>query len=85
MQFTDSISENISLLEELLRGVMPAHRKMAQRAAVQIENTFTRLQKDNPKNAAVALGAAFAVFKLAERLCEKGEDGKQGNLIQLLQ
>ncbi len=85
MQFTNSISEKVELITELLRGVRPAHRKMAQRAAVQIENTFMRLQKDNPKNAAVALGAAFAVFKLAERLCEKGEDGKQGNLIQLLQ
>ena len=85
MQFGDSISENVELITELLRGVMPAHRKMAQRAAVRIENVFMQLQKDNPKNAAVALGAAFAVFKLAERLCEKGEDGKQGNLIQLLQ
>jgi len=83
MEFTDSISNNVAILEELIRGIAVPHRNKAKRSAVLIENAFTRLQKDHPKDAAVALGAAFAVFKLAERLCEKRE-GSGGNLIQLL-
>jgi hypothetical protein len=83
--FTDSISENIELLRSLVGGLPPEHRGMAKKAAVSIENVFTRLQKDNPKNPAVALGAAFAVFLLAERLCEAPEQGgSDKKLIQLL-
>lgn len=83
--FSDSIDENIELLRELLGGLPPEHRRMAKRAAVQIENVFTKLQKDNPKNAAVALGAAFAVFLLAQRLGEAPEQGgSDKQLIQLL-
>jgi hypothetical protein len=83
--FTDSISENIELLRSLVGGLPPEHRRMAKKAAVSIENVFTQLQKDNPKNPAVALGAAFAVFVLAERLCEAPEQGgSDKKLIQLL-
>jgi hypothetical protein len=85
MQFTDSISENIELLRELLGGLPPQHRRVAKKAAITIENVFTGLQKDHPKNAAVALGAAFAVFLLAERMCEAPEQGDSDKgLIQLL-
>ena len=83
--FTDSIDENIELLRELLAGLPPEHRRMAKKAAITIENVFTGLQKEYPKNAAVALGAAFAVFILAERLCEAPEQGgSDKQLIQLL-
>lgn len=86
MQFTDSISENIEILRELLVGLPPQSRKRAQRAAVEFENTFNRLQKDNPKDAAIALGAAFAVFLLAERMVDAPKQGdSQQGLIQLLQ
>lgn len=83
--FTDSISENIETLRELLGGLPPEARKRAKKAAVTIENVFTGLQKDYPKDPAVALGAAFAVFLLAERLCEAPEQGgSDKGLIQLL-
>ena len=83
--FSDSISENIETLRVLLGGIQPEHRRTAKRAAVSIENVFTQLQKDNPKNPAVALGAAFAVFLLAERLCEAPEHGgTDQKLIELL-
>lgn len=81
--FTDSIDENIETLRALLAGVPPESRRRAKLAAVTIENVFTRLQKDHPKDNAVALGAAFAVFLLAERLCEAPEQGDK-NLIQTL-
>lgn len=83
--FTDSIDENVELLKSLIGGLPPEHRRMAKKAAVSIENVFTGLQKDHPKNAAVALGAAFAVFLLAERLCDAPEQGDSDKgLIQLL-
>lgn len=83
--FTDSIDENVELLHEMLGGLPPEHRRMAKKAAVTIENVFTQLQKDHPKNAAVALGAAFAVFLLAQRLGEAPEQGgSDKQLIQLL-
>jgi hypothetical protein len=81
--FKDSISENIELLRTLLAGFPPESRKRAQKAAVMIENVFTRLQKDHPKDTAVAIGAAFAVFLLAERLVETKEQGDK-SLIQTL-
>jgi hypothetical protein len=83
--FTNQIDENIEMLRALLAGLPPQHRAMAKKAAVSIENVFTALQKDHPKNPAVALGAAFAVFILAERLCEAPEQGgSDGKLIELL-
>lgn len=82
--FTDSIEQNVELLKELIGGIPPGRRRQAKAAAVAIENVFTALQRDNPKNPAVALGAAFAVFLLAQRLCEKGEGDSDKGLIQLL-
>lgn len=83
--FTNNIDENIETLRALLAGIPPESRRRAKKAAVTIENVFTGLQKDHPKDAAVALGAAFAVFLLAERLCDAPEqrDSDKG-LIQLL-
>ena len=85
MEFTDSVAENTEILTELIRGIPPESRRRAQKAAALIEKAFTGLQKDHPKDIAVALGAAFAVFKLAERLVEaKAQGGSDKNLIQLL-
>lgn len=83
--FTNQIDENVELLKTLLGGLPKEARKRAKKAAVTIENVFTGLQKDYPKDPAVALGAAFAVFLLAERLCDAPEQGDSDKgLIQLL-
>lgn len=83
--FKDSIDENVEILRELLGGIPPESRRRAQKAAVMLENTFTRLQQDHPKDAVVALGAAFAIFKLAQRLVEAPKQGDSDKrLIQLL-
>ena len=86
VEFSDSLDNNIEVLRELLRGLPEPTRKRAVGAATALENTFTRLQKDYPKDAAVALGAAFAVFVLAERIVQapKQGDGEERGLIQLL-
>ena len=85
--FTNDIDDNVETLKVLLAGLQPEHRRRAQRAAVKIENIWNALIKDNPKDKAVALGAAFAVFMLAQRLGEAPEQGGNGSdtkLIQLL-
>ncbi len=83
--FTDSLSENVETLRELLAGIQPEHRRRAKKAAVALENVFTRLQADHPKDSVVALGAAFAVFMLAQRIVEAPKQGDSDRrLIQLL-
>jgi hypothetical protein len=83
--FSNDIQENCETLKELLRGLPPSHRNRAKRAAAAIEKAFTGLQKDHPKDGAVALGAAFAIYMIGARIVEQAKEGKgHGNLIQLL-
>ena len=83
--FTDSIDSNVELLRELIGGIPPARRRQAQKAAAAIEKTWNDLIKDNPKNPSVALGAAFAIYLLAQRLGEAPEQGgSDKQMIQLL-
>jgi hypothetical protein len=85
LQFTDSIDENVETLRVLLAGMPPQARRHAKKAAVTLENTFTRMQKDNPNNVPMMVGAAFCVMLLAQRLVEaKAQGGKDHGLIQLL-
>lgn len=86
-QFTDSISENIELIRELISGLPSESRHNAKKAAAAIENTIVALKKDNPRNLGVATGVAFAIFKIAEDITRPPEDadGKtQKSMIQLL-
>ena len=83
--FNDSIEENLETLRELLGGIPAPARNRAKKAAVTLENAFTRLQKDYPKDSTVALGAAFAIFTLAQRLVDAPKQGDSDKrLIQLL-
>jgi hypothetical protein len=81
--FNDSIENNLEVLRELLIGMPPTSRDKAKRAAVAIEKAWNALHKDNPKDPAVALGAAFAVYTLAQRMLEQKSEN-DGPLIQLL-
>ena len=84
--FTDSIDENLEIIRELLGGIPPSERQRAKRAAVTLENTFTAIAKANPKDPAVGLGAAFAIFILAQRLVQApSQSDSDKGLIQLLQ
>jgi hypothetical protein len=82
--FSENISENCETLKELLRALPPSHRNRAKRAAAAIEKVFMGLQKDNPKDGAVALGAAFAIYMIGAKIVEQAKEGKHDNLIQLL-
>ena len=83
--FSQNIDENCETLKELLRGLPPSSRGRAKKAAATIEKVFTGLQKDYPKDGAVALGAAFAIYMIGARIVEQAkEKGSHENLIQLL-
>jgi hypothetical protein len=82
--FSDSIDENTETLRELLRGLPPSARSRAAKAAAAIEKAFMNLQKDHPKDGAVALGAAFAIFMVAAHLVEDAKEKPNSDLIQLL-
>jgi hypothetical protein len=50
-----------------------------------VEKTIVSLQRDNPKSAAVALGTAFALFTLAQRIVSAPKEGdKDRGMIELL-
>jgi hypothetical protein len=82
--FSKDIEENCDTLRELLRALPPSQRSKAARAAAKIEKAFMALQKDHPKDGAVALGAAFAVFMIGARITEQAKDGKHDGLIKLV-
>lgn len=85
-QFTDSISENVELLQMLLQDAPPNMRGEAKRAAVAVEKVIDGLRRDGRGNQGMALGTAFALFMIAQKFVEDStEQGSQGNgLIQLL-
>ena len=82
--FSNNIDENCEILKELIGGIPPGQRSKAKRAAMKIEKAFTDLQKDYPKDAAVALGAAFAIYMIGVRIVEQAKESDGKGLIQLL-
>jgi predicted nuclease with RNAse H fold len=82
--FSDSVDGNCEILKELIGGIPPSQRNKAKRAAMKIEKAFTDLQRDHPKDAAVALGAAFAIYLIGQRIVEQAKESDGKGLIQLL-
>lgn len=84
MQFSDSLQENLEVCTTLLQGIPADARNRARKAAASVERVFTALQKDHPRDPAVALGFAFAIFKYCEKITSRDDTGQQPGLIQLL-
>lgn len=82
--FSNNIDENCETLKELLRALPPSRRSRAKYAAAKIEKVFMGLQKDHPKDGAIALGAAFAIYMIGARIVEQAKEGKHDSLIQLI-
>ena len=84
--FSNNIDENCETIKELLRGLPPSARGRAKKAAATIEKVFVGLQRNNPKDGATALGAAFAIYMIGARIVEQAKEGgeEHKNLIQLL-
>lgn len=86
VSFDDSISHNVEVLQMILQDTAPNTRGEAKRAAAAIERVFEGLRKDNRGNQGCALGTAFAIMMIAQRMVESSsETGSTDNgLIQLL-
>ena len=69
----------------MVQGIPPSELDRCKRAAALVEKTIVSLQRDNPKSAAVALGTAFALFTLAQRIVSAPKEGdKDRGMIELL-
>jgi hypothetical protein len=82
----DNISETLEGVGELIRELPPEARKRARYAAMAFEQLFQKLRTSHPRDPAVALGAAWAVFTLADRLVKIDNEGEQqgSGLIKLI-
>lgn len=81
--FTDSLDGNIELIRELLASLPPGSRNQARLAAMAIEKAVVGLQRDTQGNPGAALGAAFAIYMIAQRMVQ-GSTPKENPLIHLL-
>jgi hypothetical protein len=85
LAFTGHTVTDLEVVRELLAGVPPGARLRAKSAAAQIERTYMGIVRNHPKDPAVGLGLAFAIFTIAERLTQGDpERGQEKGLIQLL-
>lgn len=85
LAFTGHTASDLEIVRELLAGVPPSARLRAKSAAVQIERTYLGIIRNHPKDPAVGLGLAFAIFTIADRLVNGEPDkGQKKGLIQLL-
>lgn len=84
--FGDSVEANIETVKELLQGMPPSARGRAKQAAVAIEKAVMGARMENPKDPAIALGVAFALFSFAQRIVQgdASDEGSGERLIQLL-
>ena len=83
---TDSVSATLEQIQELLRELTPEAKGRAKYAAMAFEQTFQTLRTNHPRDPAVALGAAWAIFTLAERLIGIDNQGEQqgSGLVKLI-
>jgi len=83
LQFTDSIDQNLELLQELIDGMPQGAKVRGQNAAAAVGNVIHALRRDNPKDPAVAIGVALAIFSVGQQMVHaQAETDKP--LIQLI-
>lgn len=84
-KFTDSLSENKELIAMLVRGLTRDGQIRAKRTAVRFEKLWQAVIREAPKDPALTLGAAFAVYELADRLTRAQRTAPQEEgLIQVV-
>jgi hypothetical protein len=83
---TDSVSETFENLREMVAGMPRETKGRARAAAMHIETAWQELRRDHARDPAVALGAAFAIFVIAQRVIDMDSqsDSADKSLIQLL-
>jgi hypothetical protein len=80
------IDTTLEQVGELIRALAPEAKERAKYAATVFEQTFQTLRTAHPRDPAIALGAAWAIFTLADRLVKLDNQGEEkgGGLIQLV-
>lgn len=81
--FSDSIEQNIELLESTFHSLGAEGFAQAKFAAKVIEQTFMKLRQDYPANRGISVGAAYAVHKIAQRIVEASNADKPESRILL--
>lgn len=89
MQFPDSIEGALSMVRDIVSDAPPSSRAKIRRTADKVRKACLDLQKDNPKDADVALGITWAVLAAAQHMTQSGGGdatfaGEDGPRIQLL-
>jgi hypothetical protein len=83
-QFTDSCHDSLALVQELIQGMPRGAQLRAKRAAERMIEVWDAMKKEAPKDPAVAVGAAFAVFYMAEHIINSSEGPISDNMIVTL-
>jgi hypothetical protein len=82
----NGIDTTLEQVGELIRALPPEAKGRAKYAALAFEQLFQKLRTDHPRDPSIALGAAWAIFTLADRLVKLDNDGEEkgGGLIKLV-
>jgi hypothetical protein len=86
IEFGDSLTDNLAILDELIKGLPVGQRAYAAQAANRIEKVFKDIRRDHGNNPGSALGTAWAFFKLAQNIVESKNAGEvsSSSMIHLL-
>jgi hypothetical protein len=86
IEFGDSLTDNLAILDELIRSLPPSERAPAAQAANRVEAVFKAIRRDHGNSPGAALGTAWAFFKLAQNIVESKNAGEvaSSSMIQLL-
>jgi hypothetical protein len=82
----DSISETLSVIDELIRDLPASKFQNAKKAAGQIERCLRDLRQRYPRDQGAILGTAWAVYTACNKMvdAEKNASAQGQGLIQLL-
>ena len=79
LRFSDSIDENLGIIQDLISGMPSGAQQRARSIAMKIQEVIERAKKEAPKDPAVGLGIVWAVHFTAKHMTEDNR-----GLIQLL-
>lgn len=83
-KFSDSVHDDFELCQELIRGMPGTAQQRAKKAAEQLLEVWDKMKAEAPKDPAVAVGAAFAVFFMANHIVNIGGGPLSDDLIKVV-
>lgn len=83
-RFTDSITQNLEMIQSILTEIPPHARNKVRKIAAQFVDLADKVRKDHPNDVTAALAVAFASYYMANHMTEASQNGDDKPLIQLL-